>query len=704
MKKQFLALTVAVALLVPAGALQGCSSASTEEAADDLTERDSLLTYATLFGSPRSLRNVSMDQSPLRKQEAERAQAFLSEGPAPAEAIKARVAELAPKPAPATVAPSTVGVLAPRDGSLFFTAPGGSERKVVDAAELAPRKLGKTLLSRDGKYVAYASAIHGSGAEVWQVRSLEAESPKDLLEKGLNIFQEDISWDSESKGLYYTLWADPAKTPVAAEHVTVHYLSLEHGDRVIFTPPEPEAYAIAELDGGKTILAHRVNATYVGIDHDQAIYLGQRIADGSYQWKSLGERNQFIGHFVGKLGNQIFVRTNRLGNAFGIESYDWTRPEARPSVIVEARPDYVLDRVQLLQGKLIISYFKQNTFEWKFDVRDAVSKALEKSFTMRDLGLTPVGTITPFAAGEGTKVSMTFSSYNLPDTRIQYDIATKTPSVIAGTELNFDGSEIKYELTEVRSKDGEEIPLMVFTRNGMQPNGATLFYYGAIGLNQFPSWDRLLQTTLEQGGAFVIALIRGGGEKGASWYTSGAPRTHVTDDIGAAAGYINQRWGIKPIATGRSFGGLHTFMVAASEYKDRFSGFQPVVGFLSLSRSEKTILQRTLLVSDFQMPRDQAGNADFGAWDSMKEVIEPKTQNFDRSKPILSLTMQGDAVVQPNLIHYPIWDALRERSPDAPFYGLEKPAVGHGARVYHVDQAQFYGRVFNTSTFSPMKR
>jgi prolyl oligopeptidase len=107
-----------------------------------------------------------------------------------------------------------------------------------------------------------------------------------------------------------------------------------------------------------------------------------------------------------------------------------------------------------------------------------------------------------------------------------------------------------YEVTRefATSKDGTRVPLNVIAAPGT-PQDATapalLTAYGGYGISLVPRFDPDLRLWLEQGGVYVVANIRGGGEYGEEWHHAGrlATKQNCFDDFIACADHL-QRSGI----------------------------------------------------------------------------------------------------------------------------------------------------------------
>lgn len=105
----------------------------------------------------------------------------------------------------------------------------------------------------------------------------------------------------------------------------------------------------------------------------------------------------------------------------------------------------------------------------------------------------------------------------------------------------FDSSRHSVEQFEATSKDGTKVPYFVVRPKGRALDGSapTLLYgYGGFQVSMPPSYSGTLgKLWLEDGGTYVLANIRGGGEFGPAWHQAGLKtrRQVVYDDFIAVA-------------------------------------------------------------------------------------------------------------------------------------------------------------------------
>ena len=111
----------------------------------------------------------------------------------------------------------------------------------------------------------------------------------------------------------------------------------------------------------------------------------------------------------------------------------------------------------------------------------------------------------------------------------------------------FDASGLAVSQYEIVSKDGTRVPYFEVARKDLvlDGNNPTLLYgYGGFEVSMLPSYRPAVGAAwLEQGGVYVVANIRGGGEFGPRWHQSAlkANRYRAYDDFIAVAGDLIRR-------------------------------------------------------------------------------------------------------------------------------------------------------------------
>jgi prolyl oligopeptidase len=167
------------------------------------------------------------------------------------------------------------------------------------------------------------------------------------------------------------------------------------------------------------------------------------------------------------------------------------------------------------------------------------------------------------ASTSDARAFATFEDFLTPSTLYALN-GTRTRTVRA-LPAQFDASPYVTEQFEATSADGTRVPYFVVRRRDMQMNGQnpTLLYaYGGFQLSQTPNYNAFIgRLWLDQGGTYVLANIRGGGEFGPAWHDAGllTNRQRIYDDFYAVERDLVTRNITSPRRlgiSGRSNGGL----------------------------------------------------------------------------------------------------------------------------------------------------
>jgi len=134
-----------------------------------------------------------------------------------------------------------------------------------------------------------------------------------------------------------------------------------------------------------------------------------------------------------------------------------------------------------------------------------------------------------------------FEGFLQPDALYQYDTVAGTLKQIKSMPTWFDASAYQVDQNEATSKDGTKIPYFVVHKKDLKLDGSNptlLAGYGGFQVSETPAYSGTVgKLWLEQGGVYVLANIRGGGEFGPAWHQAGlkTKRQVIYDDFIAVA-------------------------------------------------------------------------------------------------------------------------------------------------------------------------
>lgn len=171
-------------------------------------------------------------------------------------------------------------------------------------------------------------------------------------------------------------------------------------------------------------------------------------------------------------------------------------------------------------------------------------KLLQLSFdgsawSQTDVGMPDNGSVGIVTASDfDPTVMATYTSFLVPDQLYSLKAGAK-PHVIKQLPPRFSAEGYDVNQYEATSKDGTKIPYFIVRKAGAPLNGDTptiLYAYGGFEVSTTPwYWSTAGKLWLENGGAYVIASIRGGGEFGPRWHEAARLENHQRnfDDMAA---------------------------------------------------------------------------------------------------------------------------------------------------------------------------
>ena len=189
----------------------------------------------------------------------------------------------------------------------------------------------------------------------------------------------------------------------------------------------------------------------------------------------------------------------------------------------------------------------------------------EPAWSVATIELPENGAIRLVSADDYSDTLMvSYQSFLTPSTLYLIN-GDEQPEAIKALAPQFDAEPYLVEQQFVASADGTSIPYYIVRAADAPMDGSTptrLTAYGGFELSRTPAYvSAQSQVWLQQGGAYVLANIRGGGEYGPQWHQTALleNRQRVFDDFIAVAEDIIERGLTSPAhlgITGGSNGGL----------------------------------------------------------------------------------------------------------------------------------------------------
>jgi prolyl oligopeptidase len=231
-------------------------------------------------------------------------------------------------------------------------------------------------------------------------------------------------------------------------------------------------------------------------------------------------------------------RTYKAGSLLSYDLAAWKKaPNSTPvSLVFEPTARQTLGSVATTRNKLIVTILdnvrgKAFAYDYAGGAWKATPIALPDNAT---IGLTA-------AADETDQVMFSAANYLSPTALHYYDAATGKLEALKSTPPRFDSANHVVEQFEAKSRDGTMIPYFMVRPKNAKMDGSTptlLYGYGGFQSPMVPNYSGSMgKLWLEQGNAYVVANLRGGGEFGPAWHQTaqGANKQRTWDDFIAVA-------------------------------------------------------------------------------------------------------------------------------------------------------------------------
>jgi len=561
--------------------------------------------------------------------------------------------------------------------------------------------LSNYFISKDGKYVAYGRSKQGSD---WQeIRIIDSDTLEELPDRISWVKFTAIAWEGDSNGFYYTRFPDPSTQSPEDEgnHAKVYYHQLgtsQEEDRLIHENPKDKELGFQPLITDD----YRFLCLYLrrGTSPKNGFYVMdlERPQKGFYQVFEEGEAEV---RYISNNGTDFYFLTDlEAGKKRVIQvSINGTNgapkeiiPEGN-AVIQEARMVHQHFVLTLLKDCCheLVTYTIGGEFKDKIDIPEFTSViGLSGKRNHREMYIG----ITDFLS---------------PTVLYKYNFEVEDLTEICRSKVSFDQEAYETRQVFIPSKDGTEIPLFITGKKDFsldQTHQTLLYGYGGFNISLTPQYNPGILPWLEQGGLYVVANLRGGGEYGDDWHQGGmlSNKQRVYEDFIASAQWLVDQGYTSPKKLGiygRSNGGL---LVAASmiQRPDLFGAVISSVPVIDMLRYHKFTIGR------YWIP--EYGTADNSEHFPFLYQYSP-LHNVDKNivyPPILISSAEGDNRVVPAhaMKFAATLQEAAKKHPDGSnpvILRLEKKAGhGHGKPTYKIieEWADFLSFLYQELNYS----
>ncbi|MDE3135368.1 MAG: S9 family peptidase [Acidobacteriota bacterium] len=397
-----------------------------------------------------------------------------------------------------------------------------------------PRPLSKdhstsaTLLgaSDDGRYMLYGVRLGGQDQVALHI--MDVETRHDLPDKFARRHYFGLGFTRDEKGLYY------GTTSATGPRVMFHKMGAPSiRDRVIFGKGYSRQYLITPMvfDDGRWLLI-RVSE---GTSGNTAIYVEDLLAKKPELKPIVKDISATFQPEIA--GDTLYMMTDWKAPDHRIVAVDLAGDVApaawRDGVPESANP---IEGFSLAGGKLLVRYLVDAAY--RLEIFDTNGKR------EREIPLPEMGTVGGVESRwKSNDVMFSYQSFAITPAIYHYDMETKSLTVLARPKIPVSPADFETKQVWYHSKDGTRVPMFLFYKRGLEPNGEVptlLTGYGGFDLSSTPGFRPEAIVWAEHGGLYAMANMRGGGEFGEAWHRAGmfGKKQNVFDDFYAAAEWL----------------------------------------------------------------------------------------------------------------------------------------------------------------------
>ena len=445
--------------------------------------------------------------------------------------------------------------------------------------------LGNVSFSHNGRYMAYLVSEGGSDWNTGYI--LDTKSGEKLQDKLEWIKFSGLAW--KGNGFYYSRYPNPKSGDGLSSKNVYHSLYFhkigddQSNDELVYSDTENaqrNVYALVTQDEKYLVISQREstsgNSVYISNLQDENPVITPVVLSFDHDFD-----------FIDNLDDQLIFMTNDDAprqkvitiDAANVSKSNWK------DLIKESNDP--LSGVSIVGGKIFANYMHNASSQ--IMILDIYGKFI------KELNLPGIGTTGGVEGKKNDKVGFySFTSFTRPGTIYSINTETLNSTLFRNPIVDFNADAYTTNQEWFTSKDGTRVPMFITMKKGtkLDGNNPTLLYgYGGFDISITPSFSISKLPLLENGGIYVVANIRGGGEFGADWHNAGIreKKQNVFDDFIGAAEYLirNKYTSAKKLAIqGGSNGGL---LVGAcmTQRPELFAVALPAVGVFDMLRYHK---------------------------------------------------------------------------------------------------------------------
>ncbi len=464
------------------------------------------------------------------------------------------------------------------------------ERVIVDPNQMNPR--GTTAIdwfipSRDGRLLAVSMSENGS--EDGTLYLFDVETGRRLDDQVPRVQYPtaggSAEWNEDNSGLYYTRYPQGSERP--AEDLNFFQQIYFHK---LGTPASQDSCVIGKDFPriAECVLSSTLDGKYilVAVENGDGGEYAYYLRGPGAEWKQVASfPDKIVGARFG-MDRRLYLLSRKDAPNGKILAVPLENPVLKNAVTVVPQSEVSIQAFLPAKSTLYV-----------VDIVGGPSRMRRFDLHGRDEGaisLEPLSAVGEPVRLGNDRILFSQETYLSPLAWYAYDPpsgAERKTSLSSPAVVDFSDCEVVRD--SARSKDGTLVPMNIMMKKGTALNGQNptiLYGYGGYGISMTPSYNATRRVWLEQGGVYVVANLRGGGEFGEAWHEAGrlTRKQNVFDDFIACARHLIDRKYTSPehlAAEGGSNGGLLMGAVL-TQRPDLFRAVVSFVGIYDMLRVE----------------------------------------------------------------------------------------------------------------------
>ncbi|MBZ2209450.1 prolyl oligopeptidase family serine peptidase [Massilia soli] len=445
-------------------------------------------------------------------------------------------------------------------------------------------------------------------------------------------------------------------------------------------------------------------------------------------WKDFtpGHENEFIERQITFYTSEMFVR--EAGQLVRVPKPDDANAyTVRDQLVLELRSDWQVGAVTYPQGALLATGFKDfmkggRAFEVLFapsptrsldgvavtrsallvneldkvrnrlvELRHVDGKWQRRAVDAPAMGALGVSAVDAVSSDQ---YFLTVTDFLTPTTLYLGQVGDDRRALLKSMPSFFDAKPYTVRQFDATSKDGVKVPYFVVMRKDAKMNGknpTVLYGYGGFEVSLKPSYSAVAgDAWLAQGGVYVLANIRGGGEFGPRWHQAALKdqRQRAFDDFIAVAQDLIKRKVTSPRHLGIMGGSNGGLLVGAAmtQRPDLFNAVVSQVPLLDMQRYHK-LLAGASWMGEYGDPDDPAQWGYISRYSPYHNVFSDK-----RYPRVLFTTSTRDDRVHPGHARKMV-AKMQEQGHDVLYW--ENTEGGHAGAANNDQQAQMWALTYS---------